>query len=106
LAGVIEPRALPRILSVSPTAYPVPAFWTVILVVVGLYVVPGPVSDTVITALAPVAEDTTVGTKFAKVLVTLLAILTPDLAKPPAVFRGAPVTPPVVAASYVGATVN
>jgi hypothetical protein len=68
-------------------------------VVVVLYVVPGPVRLTVITALAPVADDTTTGTKFAKLLDLLLVVLTPDLEKPPAVFKGAPVTPPVVDAS-------
>jgi hypothetical protein len=67
----------------------------VIAVVVVLYVVPGPVRLTDSTALAPVADDTTTGTKFAKFLVLLLVVLTPDLAKPPAVFRGAAVTPPV-----------
>ena len=64
-----------------------------------LYVVPGPVNCTVSTALAPVADDTTTGTKFAKFLDLELVVLTPDLEKPPAVFRGAPVTPPVVDAS-------
>jgi hypothetical protein len=78
----------------------------VIAVVTVLYVVPDPVRLTDSTALAPVADDTTTGTRFAKLLVLLLVVLTPDLEKPPAVFKGAAVTPPVVLPSYVGATVN
>jgi hypothetical protein len=75
-------------------------------VVTGLYVVPVEVNCTVNTALAPVADETTVGVKLAKVRDRGKVGLVPERAKPPSVFNGAPVTPPVVAAVNVGATVN
>ena len=53
---VDPPIVLPRILIVSPTAYPSPATCTVICVVVVEYAVPAAVNCTVILALAPELE--------------------------------------------------